>query len=143
MDPDSATSTKNGGTPSPRIATLLPSATEIVACLGLVDNIVGISHECDFPAQVIGLPQLTEAKLNPFASGKEIHGEVTRIVQQGLSVYRVFEDRLAKCAPDIVVTQDTCQICAVAFDEVVDATRRVLGPHVKVRTVYLAASQCL
>lgn len=89
----------------PRIATLLPSATEIVAALGLLDNIVGVSHECDFPAAVVGRPQLTEAKLNPFASAQEIHGEVTRLVQQGLSVYRVFDDRLAQVSPALVVTQ--------------------------------------
>lgn len=115
-----------------RIATLLPSATEIVACLGLADQIVGVSHECDFPAGVAGRPVLTEAKLDPGASAATIHGEVTRLVEEGLSVYRVFEDRLAGVEAELVVTQDTCQICAVAFPEVLEATRRVLGPGVEV-----------
>lgn len=91
-----------------RIVTLLPSATEIVAAVGLLDNIVGVSHECDFPAAVIGRPQLTEAKLNPFASAKDIHKQVNGLVQQGLSVYRVFDDRLKTARPAVVITQVLC-----------------------------------
>jgi iron complex transport system substrate-binding protein len=110
-----------------RIATLLPSATEIVAALGLADRLVGVSHECDYPPEIVGLPILTEAKLDPTGSSAQIDSRVRQLVRDGLSVYRIREEELHRAAPDLIVTQDQCDVCAVSFDEVQEAANRFLG----------------
>ena len=106
-----------------RIVSLIPSATEIVCALGAEDQLVGRSHECDFPAAVERLPALTSPKMDPTASTAAIDREVRALVAEGLSVYRIDVDRLEALAPDLVVTQDQCQVCAVALDEVTAAVR--------------------
>ena len=75
-----------------RIASLLPSATEIVCALGLADLIVGVSHECDFPAEIVGRPVLTAPKIDPRGTSVEIDTAVRRLVRDGLSVYRIEEE---------------------------------------------------
>ncbi len=115
-----------------RIASLLPGATEVVAALGLCDQLVGVSHECDHPASVRGLPQLTSSPLDSTHTGAAIDAAVRARVMDGLSLYDVDEARLADVRPDVVLTQDTCKVCAVDHDTVVRAARRVLGPHVEV-----------
>jgi iron complex transport system substrate-binding protein len=117
---------------SVRIASLLPSATEIVCALGLVDDVVGVSHECDYPPEVRGKPVLTEARLDSTATSGEIDAEVRGLVAAGLSIYRVLEDRLADLKPDVIVTQDTCQVCAVSLADVRRAACRVLGAEVEI-----------
>jgi len=109
-----------------RIATLLPSATEIVAALGLADRIVGVSHECDYPAGIVGRPVLTEAKLDPRGSSAQIDARVREIVRDGLSVYRIREAELRAARPDLIVTQHQCEVCAVSLREVEDAVRSLL-----------------
>jgi iron complex transport system substrate-binding protein len=111
---------------SSRIATLLPSATEIVCALGLADRIVGVSHECDFPPEIAGRLVLTEPKIDPRRQSKEIDADVRALVREGLSVYRIREDELRAARPDLIVTQQQCEVCAVSFDEVKDAVSRVL-----------------
>lgn len=101
-----------------RIASLLPSATEIVCALGLADRLVGVSHECDFPAAVVGLPVLTAPKLDPRGSSAEIDAAVRRLVADGLSVYRIETEALRAVRPDLIVTQDQCEVCAVSLGEV-------------------------
>lgn len=109
-----------------RIASLLPSATEILCALGLTDRIVGVSHECDFPPEIVGRPVLTEPKLDPRGSSAEIDAAVRRLVRDGLSVYRISEDALRAARPDLIVTQEHCEVCAVSFGEVEQAVRQLL-----------------
>jgi iron complex transport system substrate-binding protein len=115
-----------------RIVSLLPSSTEILCALGLRERLVGVSHECDYPAEVIGLPTLTEPKLDPHGLSGEIDTRVREIVQEGLSVYRIKTDVLQSLQPDFIVTQDQCDVCAVSLPEVEEAVRCFLTPGVNV-----------
>lgn len=110
-----------------RIVTLLPSATEIVCALGFESELVGRSHECDYPAAVERLPALTEPKFNPDRSSAEVDREVRRIVAEALSVYRVDAHKLRALAPDVIVTQSQCEVCAVSQRDVEDAVAGWLG----------------
>jgi iron complex transport system substrate-binding protein len=100
-------------TESPRIISLLPSATEIVAALGFGDNLVGRSHECDFPPGVEKLPACSSTKVRPEGSSCEIDERVKEIVAEGLSVYRVDVKLLRELRPDLILTQTQCAVCAV------------------------------
>lgn len=97
----------------PRIVSLLPSATEIAVALGLGDNLVGRSHECDFPAWTTTLPVVTRTKLQKGLTSGEIDRRVQEIVSQGLSVYEVDAALLRELKPDIILTQTQCAVCAV------------------------------
>lgn len=110
-----------------RIVSLLPSATEIVACLGMVDAIVGRSHECDYPPAIQQLPACTQPKFNPAGSSREIHDRVTDLLQDALSVYQVKTDILQQLQPTHIITQDQCDVCACSFAEVEKAARALLG----------------
>src|SRR5437773_1003831 len=109
-----------------KIVSLLPSATEIVCALGLTDQLVGVSHECDFPPEIVGRPVLTAPKIDPSADSASIDAAVRQVVREGLSVYRIDTDRLAELQPDLIVTQDQCEVCAVSYKDVVEATRALL-----------------
>lgn len=100
-------------TNSPRIISLLPSATEIVAALGFGDHLVGRSHECDFPLGVEKLPICSSTKIPVHGTSYEIDERVKEIVAEGLSVYRVDVDRLRELRPDFILTQTQCAVCAV------------------------------
>ena len=115
-----------------RIASLLPSATEIVCALGLADDIVGVSHECDFPPAIVGRPVLTEPKLDPRGFSAEIDAAVRRLVRDGLSVYRIREAALRAARPDLIVTQEHCEVCAVSFAEVEQAVHTLLDAPVPI-----------
>jgi iron complex transport system substrate-binding protein len=110
---------------SPRVASLLPSATEIVCALGLERALVGISHECDHPPSVAGMPVLTSTKVAPSAHSRDIDRDVRRIVRDALAVYDIDLAALERAAPDVIVTQDLCDVCAVSFDAVCAATKAV------------------
>ena len=101
-----------------RVMTLLPAATEIVAALGEAGSLVGISHECDYPAQVLGLPRVTATPIDPGASGSAIDAEVRRLHAAGKPVIGVDAELLRRLAPELIVTQDLCEVCAVAEGEV-------------------------
>jgi iron complex transport system substrate-binding protein len=109
-----------------KIASLLPSATEMVCALGLIDSLVGVSHECDYPPEIVGRPILTEPKIDTSADSITIDGAVRRLVQDGLSVYRIRTDVLQQLQPDLIVTQEQCEVCAVSYRDVVEAMRRLL-----------------
>ena len=115
-----------------RIVSLLPSSTEIVCALGLRERLVGVSHECDYPADVAGLPALTEPKLDPHGTSGDIDLRVREIVQEGLSIYRLRIDALQELQPDVIVTQDQCEVCAVSLSDVESAVRSFLTLDVSV-----------
>jgi iron complex transport system substrate-binding protein len=97
-----------------RVVTLLPGATEIVAALGAGSLLAGVSHECDYPAWVSRLPRLTSTPLDPSLPGAAIDAEVRRLRQAGRPVIQVEADALARLSPDLIITQDLCEVCAVA-----------------------------
>ena len=106
---------------SPKIVSLLPSATEIIDCLGLTDALVGRSHECDYPSYVRDLPICTTARLNITRSSGEIDQDVMTLLQQALSIYNIELETLQKLQPTHIVTQDQCDVCAVNFATVTEA----------------------
>jgi iron complex transport system substrate-binding protein len=101
-----------------RVVTLLPAATEMVAALGEAGSLVGISHECDYPAQVLGLPRVTATPIDPAAPGSVIDAEVRRLYDAGKPVIGVDAALLRRLAPELIVTQDLCEVCAVSDGEV-------------------------
>lgn len=115
-----------------RIVSLLSSATEIACALGLADRIVGISHECDGPAEILDRPRLSATKVDPSRPSAQIDAEVRRLVRDALSIYEVDEARLAELAPDLILTQDHCAVCAVTLDDVEAACRRLIGTEARV-----------
>ncbi|MFN0242010.1 MAG: ABC transporter substrate-binding protein [Planctomycetota bacterium] len=115
----------------PRIASLLPAATETICALGLADSLVGISHECDHPASVRGRAVLTKSRISPSQGGARIDRDVRRMLAQALSIYEVDVDALRAAAPDVVVTQDLCEVCAVSFAQVEQALVALGTPTVK------------
>lgn len=107
-----------------KIVSLLPAATEIVSALGLLDCLVGRSHECDFPEEVLDVPPLTRSRLDTSLPSETLDREVRRIVEQRLPIYVLDDERLAALRPDVVVTQEACEVCAVAKEQVVGSLRR-------------------
>jgi len=115
-----------------RIASLLPSTTEIVCALGLRTRLVGRSHECDFPPEVEALPALTESKLDARAESLAIDGRVKQLVREGLSIYRVDAERLRALAPSVVLTQEQCDVCAASPQDVEAALHSWTGGRPRV-----------
>lgn len=116
-----------------RIVSLLPSATEIIAEIGLADSLVGITHECDWPPAVRGVTVMTrDAGAIDGADGRdptsaEIHRRVSDAVHGGSSPYVLDEEALAAARPDLIVTQELCRVCAVSYSEVSAAVRAIEG----------------
>jgi len=102
-----------------RIVSFLPSATEMICALGLADRLAGITHECDFPPIISGKPIVVRSALAiESMSQSEIDAAVTQRLRQGLSLYQVDEALLQDIAPDLIVTQDLCQVCAPSGNEI-------------------------
>jgi iron complex transport system substrate-binding protein len=97
-----------------RVVSLLPGATEIVAALGGGDRLVAVSHECDHPPWVRQLPRVTFTPVDPSLPGAAIDAEVRRLREAGQAVIAVDADALARFAPDLIIVQDLCEVCAVA-----------------------------
>ncbi|MEW4488523.1 cobalamin-binding protein [Thalassoglobus sp. JC818] len=103
---------------SHRIVSLIASATEIVAALGYQDQLVGRSHECDFPANVVDLPVCSEPRIDVSGTSLEIDVAVKNAVREALSVYAVFKDQLEQLEPTVIITQTQCEVCAVNLKDV-------------------------
>jgi len=116
----------------PRVVSLIASATEIVCALGFEDQLVGRSHECDFPESVTCLPVCTAPKFDVHGSSREIDERVKGLLQDGLSVYKVDEALLRELRPDVIVTQSHCEVCAVSERDVERAVASWLGASPRV-----------
>ena len=110
-----------------RVLSLLSSTTEVVCALGCADQLVGRSHECDYPFEVMNLPICTKPKFNIDGSSIEVDGQVKSILQNALSVYYINEDLLKKLKPDIILTQSQCEVCAVSEKDVQSVVKNITG----------------
>jgi len=101
-----------------RIVSLVPSATETLFALGLGAEVVAVTHECDYPAEALDLPKVTRDVLGPGLEPDEIDRAVRELTEQGRAIYELDEDRVRALAPDLIVTQALCSVCAVSHDQV-------------------------
>ena len=115
-----------------RIVSLIPSATEIVAALGCADQLVGRSHECDYPASVKSLPICTAPRLDLSGSSADIDKRVKDALKTAIAVYEVDKELLEELAPDIIITQSQCEICAVSLKDVEAAVCDWTGKDVQI-----------
>ncbi len=107
-----------------RIVSLLPSATEIACALGLEDALVGVTHECDYPASVVGLPQLTASRIShETMTSHEIDTAVRAQLDGHGSIYDLDEAKLYELKPDLILTQELCDVCAVSYKTLKQAAR--------------------
>lgn len=117
---------------SPRVVSLIASATEIVCALGCRNWLVGRSHECDYPLDIRDLPVCSAARIDIHASSAEIDRQVKAAVAEAVSVYQVRADVLRRLAPTHVITQTQCEVCAVSLQDVEAALGELIGakPHI-------------
>lgn len=115
-----------------RIVSLLPSATEHVAAAGGLDQLVGVSHECDFPLGIDHLPRLTKCRASFSRDSLTIDRSIRSLLEKAVAVYEVDVDLLASLRPDIIVTQDLCDVCAVSYDDVCAAARTLGNPDLHI-----------
>ena len=120
-----------------RIVSLVPSATEMLFRLGLGDEVIAVTHECDYPEPARELPHVTRDLLPPDLSSSEIDAEVRLRIERGESIYALDDEFLEELEPDLIVTQALCQVCAVSVDDVREVAKRIdtqprvvsLDPH--------------
>jgi iron complex transport system substrate-binding protein len=124
-----------------RIVSLLASATEMVAALGCLDQLVGRSHECDYPPEVRSLPVMSTVRIDVETSSAQIDAQVKQLARQrdpqdpalrALSIYAIDVDKLQAARPDVILTQTQCEVCAVSERDVTQAIAQLTGltPHV-------------
>src|SRR3954454_2669070 len=101
-----------------RIASLVPSATEMLFALGLGDSVVGVTHECDYPEDALELPHLTRSVIPDGLSAAEIDRAVREQTEKGAAIYELDAEELRELEPDLIVTQAVCEVCAVSYDDV-------------------------
>src|SRR5690349_6975023 len=108
-----------------RIVSLVPHATELLYALGLGNDVVGVTHECDYPPEAAELPRITRDVLPAGLSAAEIDAAVRERTEKGEAIYALDEDLLADLEPDLIVTQELCPVCAVSFEEVEAAAKKL------------------
>jgi iron complex transport system substrate-binding protein len=108
-----------------RIASLVPSATEMVHALGLGDSLIAVTHECDYPPEARSLPHLTRTAIAPGLDAARIDSAVKATVAEGRALYELDEELLAELEPDLIVTQAVCAVCAVSYEDVVEVAARL------------------
>ncbi len=120
-----------------RIVSLVPSATEMLFALGVGDEVIAVTHECDHPAAALELPRVTRDVIGPGLPPDEIDRAVRELTEQGRAIYELDEDALQRLQPDLIVTQALCAVCAVSYDDVRAVAERLdsqpqvlaLDPH--------------
>ena len=120
-----------------RIISLLASATEMVAALGCLDQMVGRSHECDYPPEVLALPMVSTVQIDINTSSAQIDAQVKQLAQEkrepedpalkALSIYAIDIDKLQELRPDVIFTQTQCEVCAVSERDVIQAIAQLTG----------------
>ncbi|MFL5617375.1 MAG: ABC transporter substrate-binding protein [Gemmatimonadaceae bacterium] len=110
--------TTDAGPRVPRVVSLLPAATEIVAALGAIDQLVGITHECDHPSGTLHLPRVTDSAIDRDASSAAIDADVRALASTGAPVFTLDAALVASLAPQVVLTQSVCEVCALPESEV-------------------------
>ena len=109
-----------------RICSLLPSATDIVFALGLGDRLVAVTHECDVPPSASPLPVITRSTIDHGGRGsREIHNHVMTALHGGSSLYSLVQALLERLEPDLILTQELCDVCAISYHEVAKAVHRL------------------
>ena len=112
-----------------RIVSLLPAATEIAAALGLMDQVIGVSHECDFPAEANRRPRVTRCPVhNAGLTSREMDEWVRRALRENGTIYSIDEPLLRSLRPDVILTQKLCDVCAVGYDTVARLAETLSGP---------------
>jgi iron complex transport system substrate-binding protein len=111
-----------------RIASLVPHATELLFALGCDDEVLAVTHECDWPPHAAELPKLTRDALPEGLPAAEIDQAVRARTLEGLAIYELDEQALADAEPDLIVTQALCPVCAVSYEEVAEIAGRLPGP---------------
>ena len=120
-----------------RIVSLVPHATELLFALGLGDEVIAVTHECDHPPRALELPRVTRDALPPGLSAAEIDAAVRERTERGEAIYELDEEALRALEPELIVTQALCPVCAVSYAEVAELARRMpsrprviaLDPH--------------
>jgi iron complex transport system substrate-binding protein len=115
--------TTDAGAAAPRIVSLLPAATEIVAALGALDQLVGVTHECDHPAGAMHLPRVTASAIDRVSSSAAIDAGVRALASAGAPVFTLDAALVTALAPQVVLTQSVCEVCARPESEVEPAVR--------------------
>ena len=110
-----------------RIASLVPSATEMLFALGFGDSVVAVTHECDYPPAATSLPQLTRTVVPAGLGAREIDATVKRTVGEGRPLYELDAELLATLAPDLIVAQQVCEVCAVSYEDVLEVAAGIPG----------------
>src|SRR4051794_38812891 len=110
-----------------RIVSLVPHATELLFALGLGDDVVGVTHECDHPEAVLELPHVTRNVLPAGLSAAQIDAAVRERTERGEAIYELDAERLRELEPDLIVTQALCPVCAVSYDDVDSVAQTLPG----------------
>jgi iron complex transport system substrate-binding protein len=110
-----------------RIASLVPSATEMLFALGLGESVVAVTHECDYPPSARSLPHLTRTVVPSGLDAAGIDAAVKETVREGRALYELDEELLAELSPDLIVTQAVCDVCAVSYEDVLEVASRLPG----------------
>jgi iron complex transport system substrate-binding protein len=115
----------NPNEPSVRIVSLLPSATEMLFAIGAGEQVVGVTHECDYPPDALRVPKLTRSSIPPSTSAGDIDRHVRKYLHEGSSLYDLDAELLERLQPDLIVTQELCTVCAVSYKIVSRAAKRL------------------